>query len=63
MRSNDQMLLSMQRVRMSRYGERCFQYAGPKEWNALPLSIRNSNSLEVFKSSVKTYLFKKCTSF
>ncbi len=63
MRSNDQMLLSVPRLRMSRYGERCFQYAGPKEWNALPLSIRNSTSLDIFKSRVKTYLFCKCTSF
>ena len=61
MRSNEQMLLSVQRARMNRYGERCFQYAGPKEWNALPQAIRNSKSLEVFKSKVKTYLFKKCT--
>ena len=60
MRSNDQMLLSVQRVRMSRYGERCFQYAAPKEWNELPLTIRKSKSLEVFKSKIKTYLFKKC---
>ena len=43
------LFLSVQRVRMSRYEERCFQYVGPKEWNELPLTIRNSKSLEVFK--------------
>ena len=34
--------------RLKTYGEKCFQFAGPKEWNKLPLLI---------KSRLKTYLF------
>ena len=40
------------------YGERAFATAGPKLWNALPLSIRQSSSVGIFKSNLKTYLFK-----
>ena len=34
-----------------------FQFAGPKEWNNLPLLIRESPSIYIFKSRLKTYLF------
>ena len=33
------------------YGERAFSVVGPKLWNALPESLRKSNSLDVFKKS------------
>ena len=39
------------------YGEKCFQFAGPKEWKQLPLLIRESPSIYIFKSRLKTYLF------
>ena len=39
------------------YGEKCFQFAEPKEWNNLPLLIRESPSIYIFKSRLKTYLF------
>ena len=32
-------------------------YAAPKLWNALPEQIRNSTSIGIFKTQVKTYLF------
>ena len=35
----------------------CFQFAGPKEWNNLPLLIRESPSIYIFKSRLKAYLF------
>ena len=41
-----------------RYGERAFSVAGPKLWNVLPESLRKSNSLHVFKKSLKTHIFK-----
>ena len=43
--------------RLKTYGEKCFQFAGPKEWNNLPLLIRESPSIYIFKSRLKTYLF------
>ena len=41
-------------------GQRAFTVAGPLVWNALPLHLRSTiSSLDAFKSSLKTYLFKK----
>ena len=39
--------------------DRSFSISGPKLWNQLPVSIQNSCSLDVFKSRLKTFLFKK----
>ena len=38
------------------WGDRSFVVAAPRLWNELPLSIRTSPSLEVFKKNLKTYL-------
>ena len=54
LRSNDMKLV---RPRLKTYGEKCFQFAGPKEWNKLPMLIRESPSIYIFKSRLKTYLF------
>ena len=34
------------------------QFASPELWNKLPLHIKNSRTLNQFKSSLKTYLFE-----
>ena len=59
LRSNDMMLVRPCHPgpRLKTYGEKCFQFAGPKEWNNLPLPIRESPSIYIFKSRLKTYLF------
>ena len=36
-----------------------FSAAGPRLWNSLPLSLRSASCLSVFKSHLKTYLFKE----
>ena len=41
------------------YTKRAFRYFAPKLWNSLPEIIRSSQSLECFKSRVKTHLFKQ----
>ena len=41
--------------RLKTYGEKCFQFAGPKEWNNLSLLIRLT--IYIFKSRLKNYLF------
>ena len=33
--------------------------AGPTEWNALPLDIKQANSIETFQSNLKTHLFRQ----
>ena len=43
--------------------DRAFSVSGPKLWNQLPASIQNSCSLDVFKSRLKTFLFKIFFSF
>ena len=44
-------------------GDCAFQTAAPKLWNKLPGHIRNLQSLEKFKTEVKTYLFKLAFDF
>ena len=41
----------------SGFGNRCFARVDPKLWNLLPRSIKDGHKTDVFKSSVKTYLF------
>ena len=58
LRSSSQRLLSIPRTSLKTYGDRAFSAAGPRLWNGLPLSLRSSNTLTVFKKDLKTYLFK-----
>jgi len=48
--------LVVQRTR-TKFGERAFVVAGPAAWNQLPCSIRNSSSVNIFKTALKTSLF------
>ena len=45
------------RFNVASYGGRAFMCAGPRLWNALPLSVRGSTSVDMFKSRLKTHLF------
>ena len=40
-------------------GDWAFMFAAPKLWNNLPRDIRESSSINSFKSKLKTFLFKK----
>ena len=40
-------------------GERAFSVAAPRLWNKLPLQIRLSSSEAVFKTNLKTHLFRR----
>ena len=55
--SDDTSLLSVARTRCS-YGDRSFSVCSAKLWISLPQDIRNSPSVAVFKSKLKTFLFK-----
>lgn len=55
-RSSGKNLLVIPFVR-SEIGRRSFSVAGPSVWNSLPQLIRDSTSIEIFKSRLKTYLF------
>ena len=59
LRSDDKLELQNPATRLKTYGDRCFEFAAAKEWNALPLRIKHSNSLDSFKSELKTFLFSQ----
>jgi hypothetical protein len=56
LRSSDQNLLSVPFIK-SAIGRRSFSFSAPTIWNSLPLAIRNSSSLDLFLSRLKTHLF------
>jgi len=51
--------LKVPRSRTTSYGDRAFSVAAPKLWNALPPEIRDAPTLTMFKSVLKTHLFRK----
>ena len=59
LRSDNTKLLVIPNSNLKTYGDRSFSVAGPKLWNILPQSLRTCKSLEMFKSQLKTLLFKE----
>ncbi|KAK6167714.1 hypothetical protein SNE40_021678 [Patella caerulea] len=57
--SEDRYLLVEKKANLVSFGDKAFSVASPKLWNKLPYIIRSSESLPVFKSQLKTFLFKK----
>ena len=56
--ASDETLLSYPVCRSkSTSGDRAFEFAAPKLWNALPLNIRKAMNINVFKQLLKTHLF------
>ena len=47
----------------SSYGRRSFKYTAPRFWNALPLHVRSSTSIDIFKRLTKNYLFNNFSVF
>lgn len=58
LRSAGQLLLREPTVH-KKYGSRAFSVAGPELWNRLPLEMRQSKSVDIFKKNLKTYYFRK----
>ena len=44
--------------KMKTYGDRAFSIAGPKLWKSLPNTVKDSNTINGCKKSLKTHLFK-----
>ena len=59
LRSNEQNLLIVPKTMRKTFGDRAFAKAGPFLWNELPADIREASTVEIFKSRLKTFLFKK----
>eukprot|EP00914_Ancora_sagittata_P026012 GHVO01051367.1.p1 GENE.GHVO01051367.1~~GHVO01051367.1.p1 ORF type:complete len:260 (+),score=-2.05 GHVO01051367.1:448-1227(+) len=53
---NDTLKLCISRFKNS-YGSRSISTLGANLWNNLPFNLRNSSSINVFKKSLKTFLF------
>jgi hypothetical protein len=63
MRSNDLMELNPPKIKtLKTYGDRAFTIAAPHLWNNIPLNVKNSGSVTIFKSRLKTCLFKRAFS-
>ena len=63
LRSNKGILLQDKSAKSKKtLGDRAFVNASVKVWNSLPISIRNQNDFNVFKSLLKTHYFKEAFS-
>lgn len=61
LRSSSQMLLripSVKEAQKKTFGERSFSFTGPKLWEPIPLELKRSESKSLFKSRLKTHLFR-----
>ena len=59
LRSSAKSLLFVSKANCSTPGDQAFPLAAPILWNSLPLTIRTSSSLAIFKKQLKTLLFKE----
>ena len=58
LRSADHTTLVVPSSRLKSYGDSAFCVAAPILWNQLPNTLKAVKSLELFKSRLKTHLFK-----
>ena len=59
LRSNrDHKSLVVPWTRRQTFASRSFSVVGPMLWNSLPNTIKQSNTLDVFKTKLKTHLFR-----
>ena len=57
LRSLCEKLLKVPKRNTKTFGERSFSFLAPSVWNSLPTDLRNSSTLPLFKSRLKTHLF------
>ncbi|GFR94403.1 reverse transcriptase-like protein [Elysia marginata] len=51
-------MLKVPRENLKTCDERSFTYIGPVAWNKIPMSVRQSPTLEIFEKRLKTFLFQ-----
>ena len=59
LRSSSEKLLRVPTFNMKTAGERSFSFLAPSVWNSLPSSLRDSPTMSVFRTQLKTYLFRE----
>ena len=57
--SEDDLMLEVPHTLKKIYASRSFSVYGPELWNRLPYNIRSQNTLQKFKSDLKTHLFTR----
>jgi len=55
------LLLNFPQYNMTSCDRRAFSYASPHAWNSLPEHLRQTTSIDLFKRSLKTFLFADIT--
>ena len=58
LRSADKLLFCQPSYSTKSYGSRAFSVSAPCLWNKLPMDIKCSPSIAIFKRKLKTHLFK-----
>jgi hypothetical protein len=58
-RSASKYLLCVPFTKHKTFADRSFSVAGPRMWNRIPEDVKNSKTLDLFKSYLKTYLFNR----
>ena len=61
--ADDPLRLHIPGTKHQTFADRSFSVAAPKLWNDVPLHIRQSKSIECFKSGLKTHLFVNAKMF
>ena len=59
LRSSDKHLLKVFKTKYVTLGDKSFCHAAPTVWNELPIELRKETSIEIFKSKLKTFYFRK----
>ena len=57
LRSSDHLLLQVPNVMTATYGQRSFSYCAPKLWNGLPKSLKESETVTIFKKKLEHFFF------
>ena len=57
LRSSNELLLCVPNIRTKTYGARAFSFIAPSLWNSLPITVKQSESYDIFKKTLKTHLF------
>ena len=54
LRSGSKCLLETPNYNLESYGKRAFSVAAPRLWNSLPMELKTSTSIDIFKKKLKT---------
>ena len=57
--SSDHRIFLVPSFHRKQHGQRTFSHSAARLWNSLPFSLRHSPSYPVFKSNLKTFLFRQ----